>query len=79
MTRNASRSSRTDPLSAGFSLRWKANTRRSDLLARYGGEEFVMVAPSTDLVTARVLAERLRAAVEREPFTLGNAFLLSAA
>lgn len=55
------------------SERLKANTRRSDLLARYGGEEFIMVAPSTDLRTARVLAERLRTAVEREPFTLGNA------
>ncbi len=53
--------------------RLKANTRRSDLLARYGGEEFVMVAPNTDILTARMLAERLRAAVEREPFTLGNA------
>lgn len=53
--------------------RLKANTRRSDLLARYGGEEFIMVAPNTDLRTAQVLGERLRSAVEREPFTLGNA------
>jgi diguanylate cyclase (GGDEF)-like protein len=52
--------------------RFRNNTRKSDLLARYGGEEFVLVAPSTDIRTAGVLGERIRAAVEREPFTLGN-------
>jgi diguanylate cyclase (GGDEF)-like protein len=56
----------------GMAERFKANTRKSDLLARYGGEEFVLVTPNTDLRTAQVLAERIRAAVEREPFTLGN-------
>jgi len=55
-----------------ISERLKANTRRSDLLARYGGEEFILVAPNTDLRTAQMLGDRLRAAVEREPFTLGN-------
>ncbi len=35
-----------------------------DLIARYGGEEFVCVLPESDLAAARVVAERLRAAVE---------------
>ena len=52
--------------------RLKANTRRSDLLARYGGEEFILVGPNTDLQTAQMLAERLRAAIEGEPFAQGN-------
>ncbi|MCX6615601.1 MAG: diguanylate cyclase [Acidobacteria bacterium] len=52
--------------------RFRNNTRKSDLVARYGGEEFVLVTPSTDIRTAQVLGERIRAAVEREPFTLGN-------
>jgi len=52
--------------------RLRRNTRRSDILARYGGEEFVMVAPNTDMATAKLLAERLRACVDREPFTLGS-------
>ncbi len=38
--------------------------RAFDLLGRYGGEEFVILFPHTDLEGARVVAERLRAAVE---------------
>jgi diguanylate cyclase (GGDEF)-like protein len=38
--------------------------RPSDILARYGGEEFVVSLPDTDADQARVVAERLRAAVE---------------
>ena len=35
--------------------------RNTDRLYRYGGEEFVVLAPHTDLASARVLAEALRA------------------
>jgi diguanylate cyclase (GGDEF)-like protein len=38
--------------------------RPADLAARYGGEEFQVVLPETDLVGARLLAERIRASVE---------------
>lgn len=36
----------------------------SDLIARYGGEEFVLLLPNTDLAGTRVVAERVRKAVE---------------
>jgi diguanylate cyclase (GGDEF)-like protein len=38
--------------------------RPSDYLGRYGGEEFLAVLPNTDAGGARLVAERLRAAVE---------------
>ena len=38
--------------------------RPSDFLGRYGGEEFVAVLANTDAMGARLVAERLRAAVE---------------
>ena len=38
--------------------------RPSDVLGRYGGEEFVAVLPSTDPAGAKIVAERLRTAVE---------------
>jgi two-component system cell cycle response regulator len=47
--------------------------RTVDLVARRGdgaGDEFVVVMPETDLTIAASVAERLRAAVAREPFTI---------
>jgi two-component system, cell cycle response regulator len=46
------------------------SVRSVDLVARLGGEEFVVVMPETDLAIAAAVAERLRAAVAREPFTV---------
>ncbi|EFL52474.1 diguanylate cyclase [Solidesulfovibrio fructosivorans JJ]] len=42
--------------------------RGHDILGRYGGEEFLVVAPETDMEQGRLLAERLRAAVEAHAF-----------
>lgn len=39
--------------------------RPSDAVARYGGEEFAVVLPATDLSGAYIVAERIRAAVEK--------------
>jgi diguanylate cyclase (GGDEF)-like protein len=38
--------------------------RPSDFLGRYGGEEFIAVLANTDAAGARIVAERIRAAVE---------------
>ena len=42
----------------------KEKLRKSDIFARWGGEEFVIILPHTDLSGAKVVAEKLRAAVE---------------
>ena len=42
--------------------------RAVDLIARYGGEEFVIMLLDTELRGARVAAEKIRKAVEREDF-----------
>ncbi len=42
--------------------------RKVDLAARYGGEEFAIVLENTDLAGARMLAERIRAEVQKQVF-----------
>jgi two-component system, cell cycle response regulator len=44
------------------------SVRSADLVARLGGEEFVVVMPETELAIAAAIAERLRAAIARQPF-----------
>ena len=41
-----------------------ATVRDSDFVGRYGGEEFVALLPDTDCEGGRVLAEKLRLAIE---------------
>lgn len=52
-----------------FARRLRQNTRSMDLACRIGGEEFVIVMPDTTLPECYNVAERLRRAVEQEPFT----------
>lgn len=40
--------------------------RPADMLARFGGEEFIAVIPNVDANVAKIIAERLRAAVASE-------------
>jgi len=43
-------------------------TRKSDYVARYGGEEFVILLPETPKDRGRIVAERIRSAIEHHPF-----------
>jgi diguanylate cyclase (GGDEF)-like protein len=44
------------------------NLRKADILARFGGEEFVIVLPEIDKEHGRMVAEKLRLAIERSEF-----------
>ncbi len=46
------------------------SVRSVDLAVRWGGEEFLVVMPETDLANAAAVAERLRAAIARDLFTV---------
>ena len=46
-----------------------SQVRQTDLVARYGGEEFVLVLSETDAEAARVVCEKIRAAVEQYPWS----------
>ena len=43
--------------------------RPGDILGRYGGEEFLVLLPGRDLAGALPVAERIRAAIERQPLS----------
>ncbi|MEW6102060.1 MAG: diguanylate cyclase [Candidatus Omnitrophota bacterium] len=49
-----------------FSAIMKKNVRNIDVISRYGGEEFVVILPDTGISGARVAAEKIRQAVEKE-------------
>ncbi|MGA1858107.1 GGDEF domain-containing protein [Azospirillum sp. 11R-A] len=48
-----------------------AQIRREDSVGRIGGEEFAILLPETGLEAGRLLAERLRSAIERQLAQLG--------
>jgi two-component system cell cycle response regulator len=50
----------------------RVTLRATDLAGRYGGEEFLVVLPQTDLAGARILAERIRQAVEQRTLDVGG-------
>jgi len=45
-----------------------ANKRETDIFGRWGGEEFLLICHDTDIMGARNLAEKLRAAIEAYEF-----------
>ena len=53
-----------------FAMRLRRQVRGADLVCRFGGEEFVVVMPDTEADIAAKVAERVRAAIERDPFPL---------
>ncbi|EAU40406.1 putative transcription regulator (with tandem n-terminal response regulator domains) protein [Fulvimarina pelagi HTCC2506] len=59
-----------------FARRLEASVRASDLPCRIGGEEFAVLLPNADERTARVTAERFRAAIEARPFIISDALEL---
>ncbi|MEW6263152.1 MAG: GGDEF domain-containing protein [Thermodesulfobacteriota bacterium] len=48
----------------------KLAVRGFDFTARFGGEEFAVICPETDLAGARIVAERLRTAIDVTNFTV---------
>ncbi len=59
-----------DEVLKGFAARVKRAVRTADLMCRFGGEEFVIVMPDTKLSIAKLVAERVRAAVAAAPFLI---------
>jgi diguanylate cyclase (GGDEF)-like protein len=53
-----------DQLLRDVSALLRRTVRAYDILVRWGGDEFLVVLPGVDLETARLLAERIRNAVE---------------
>src|SRR5210317_1968642 len=58
-----------DKVLVRFSQIIKSCLRTNDSAYRYGGEEFTVILPETGGAEARTVAQRIRSALEREPFS----------
>ena len=61
-----------DQILQEFANRCKKSVREVDLVGRYGGEELIIIMPETDLKEALPVAERLRAAVCKNPVQISG-------
>jgi diguanylate cyclase (GGDEF)-like protein len=61
-----------DTVLAGIGSIIRQNIREYDIAGRFGGEEFAIALPETGPEEARILAERLRLAVESASFTVAS-------
>ncbi len=48
------------------------NTRTIDVVSRYGGEEFAVILPETDFARAKLVAERIRRAIQNTHFPVSE-------
>ncbi|MFN3692438.1 MAG: GGDEF domain-containing protein, partial [Fervidobacterium sp.] len=48
----------------------KNNIRAMDLIARYGGDEFIIVLPSTDVESAKIVVDRIKKELEKEEINI---------
>jgi diguanylate cyclase (GGDEF)-like protein/PAS domain S-box-containing protein len=46
----------------------RENIRHTDILGRYGGDEYAILLPHTSLITANLIAQRIRSAIVSTPF-----------
>lgn len=65
-----------DDVLKAFAAILQRGSRACDWVARYGGEEFVVVLPETNLASAHVAAEHLRAEVAAAPLQLASGITL---
>src|SRR6195952_5218466 len=59
-----------DDVLRAFAQRVKRVIRQADLMCRFGGEEFVVARPDTGIDVASKIAERIRIAIQNEPFAI---------
>lgn len=64
-----------DELLLAFVRTSRDQLREGDIIGRLGGDEFAVLLPETSLEHAQSIAERLRAAFERESVSVGGARL----
>lgn len=61
-----------DTVIAGVARLLQEQVREYTIVGRFGGEEFALILPETATEQARVVAERLRRAIETESFSLST-------
>lgn len=61
-----------DEILREVALRIKAELRLSDALGRHGGEEFLVLLIDAEMGDAAAVAERIRASIAEEPFSLST-------